>query len=289
VDNYWAYQPIRANLPADLDFGPTECTVASTVAFTREFTYCASSYSSYPVTLRNGTTSARSVAYCGRPTSTEFFISTRTEVWVGIENTRTVSSSSTLPTTIYTVTSESLRSTITATAQLQKRVLDPGPSTDKNTIQATVSMHTDTLVIFPAAPFLSVTIVILLIICTAIIYLVQYSQLRLLPRDFDSPASLLAALYVSEKLKTWAERQQERCMIAAGDNSRKRSRAGSLDEEITVKMGYFTGNDRREHWGIEVIEDYPQLLEDSRLEDEGTMSGQTASSHGRGSDAEPTH
>ena len=105
-----------------------------------------------------------------------------------------------------------------------------------------------------------------MVVSTLVIYLVQNSQLRLLPRDFDSPASLLAAVHASEKLKAWAERHNER---------RKLLRDSHLvdDDDVTVKMGYFTGADGEQHWGIEVVDPPKEVIpeDDSQIGAEERM------------------
>ena len=160
--------------------------------------------------------------------------------------------------------------TVTPAAQLHNRA----PPADPRVIQAKVSVQTETLVISPLALFLSVSIIILLIISTLVIYLVQNRQLRLLPRDFDSPVSLMAAVYASEKLKAWGERQHERReMVELGGRWGKKS-AVPIDDDVAIGMGYFTGVDGEEHWGIEVVEDYPLLLKKSSEEDSLEAGGE---------------
>jgi hypothetical protein len=99
----------------------------------------------------------------------------------------------------------------------------------------------------------------------------QNHQLRLLPRDFDSPASVLAAVYASEKLKVWSKRQHDKRRIVEGHQKsasrfgrrgKKGKRTGydEDDDDVAVGLGYFLGMDAAEHWGIEVVEDRPQLL-----------------------------
>ena len=151
---------------------------------------------------------------------------------------------------------------VTTAARLHKRDTPTTSASDSRVIQAKVSVQTETLVISPAALFLSVAIIILLIISTLIIYLVQNSQLRLLPRDFDSPASLLAAVYASEKLKAWSQRQHERQKIAGRSGRRGKKAAGLIDDDVKVRMGYFSSVDGEEHWGIEVVDDDSTHLEE---------------------------
>ena len=90
----------------------------------------------------------------------------------------------------------------------------------------------------------------------------------MLPRDFDSPASLLAAVYASEKLKAWAQRQYERGKIAEAGGRRSKKGSDLGDDDVAVGMGYFTSADGEQHWGIEVVDDRPLLLEKARREDD---------------------
>jgi hypothetical protein len=115
-----------------------------------------------------------------------------------------------------------------------------------------------------------------------LIFLAQNKRLRLLPRDFDSPASILAAVYASEKLKVWSKRQHDKRRILEGDQKsaswfswwgKKGQRTGydEDDDDVAVGIGYFVGVDGQEHWGIEAVEDHPQLLP---KQSSGISSGQ---------------
>jgi hypothetical protein len=141
-----------------------------------------------------------------------------------------------------------------------------------NIIAAKVSVHTETLVISSVALFLSVTIIAILLICTVIIYLVQNSQLRLLPRDFDSPAGLLATVYASEKLKGWAVQNLDRQSVAQKRTWREKIKNNSDDEPVAASMGYFIGIDGNEHWGIELVDEHLPLLADEVAEDAEVLS-----------------
>jgi hypothetical protein len=105
-----------------------------------------------------------------------------------------------------------------------------------------------------------------------LIFMAQNHQLRLLPRDFDSPASVLAAVYASEKLKVWSKRQHDKRRILQGDQKiasrfgcrgkqgNRRTGYDEDDDDVAVGIGYFIGMGGEEHWGIEVVEDHSQLL-----------------------------
>jgi hypothetical protein len=267
TDDYWAYQPIGASLPSDLDFGATESTLITATTGTIAETFCASSMSTYSTMYPTGMRTF-SVAICARPTLTSYSTWTRTDTYITISDTRISSARSTASSGSRTGSRTGSHATITATASVEKRATATGVLADDRVLNAKVSIHTETLVISSVALFLSITILVLLVIFTAIIFLVQRKQLSLLPRDFDCPASLLAAVYASEKLKAWAEQQHKRRPDVTGTTKRwKSSHANASGVEIAAKMGYFRGVDGKEHWGIEVGEDQPLLMVDRPAED----------------------
>jgi glutathionylspermidine synthase len=130
-------------------------------------------------------------------------------------------------------------------------------------VEAKVSIHVETLVISPVALFLSIATIALLIFYTIVIYLVQNNQLKLLPRNFDSPASVLATVYASEKLYNWAEQQHERRKLVDGE-----ARSSLFGEAITARMSYFTGVDGKDHWDIELADGHAPLLMQTTFEDD---------------------
>lgn len=273
---YWAYQPLEAQLPSDLDFGPTESFVITTETTSWAETLCQSSMSTYskPYT-EDGKEFLKTLSAirCVKPTLTSYSYQTKTYSYWTIEDTRTPSSSSPPASRTHSARSASATSadrTVTPAAQLHRRA-DPTtlPPTNPRIIRAKVSVRTDTLVISPSALFLSISILIFLIISTLVIYIAQTHQLRLLPRDFDSPASILAAVYASEKLKAWAKRQHERRKLADDAGLRGKERDLLVEDDVKVGMGWFRGADGKEHWGIEVMEEYPLLAD----KDEGGNEG----------------
>lgn len=110
--------------------------------------------------------------------------------------------------------------------------------------------------------FLSISILAILIVSATVLYLVQNKYLRLLPRDFDSPASLLAAVYASGRLKNWAERQHQMESTVLPKKGRQwgRDRKDYIDNDTLVSMGHFKDQDGREHWGIEVVDESSDAL-----------------------------
>ncbi|KAF9691269.1 hypothetical protein EKO04_010927 [Ascochyta lentis] len=280
TDDYWAYQPVGASLPLDLDFGATESIVTIATTGTNTETLCASSMSTY---LRSYSDSIEtfSVAKCARPTLTSYSTWARTDTYVTISDTRTTLARSKASASTNPASKSNVRSTTTATASKRKRATATDTLSD-NIIDAEVSIHTETLVVSSLALFLSISILILLVIFTIIIYLTQSKRLSLLHRDFDCPASLLAAVYASEKLQAWSEQQHKRRPGAGmGDTKWRRSHANASEIEAAAKMGYFGGSDGKEHWGIELAMDHSSLMADLRPEVEEVRLQETANSpHG---------
>ena len=275
TDDYWAYQPIGASLPSDMDFGATESTVTTTVVDTNTKILCASSMSTYFRSYSDGIETF-SVAQCARPTFTSYSTWTVTNIYTTISDTRITPARSTTSASANFASESNLSSTITATASIHKRATATVTLSNDNMIDAEVSVHTETLVVSPAALFLSIAILVLLIIFTIITYMVQRIQLSSLPRDFDCPASLLAAVYASERLKNWSEQQHKRFLGVLRDTKWKKSHSNTPEFEVAAKMGYFRGVDGKEHWGIEVPIDHLSLITSLRKDNNGMQSQETA-------------
>jgi hypothetical protein len=253
--DYWAYQPIGASLAADLDFGSTESLFTDVKTYTNTRTLCSSGFSTF---LRSNSMGIETASYerCMSHTATIVETETRTSTYTTITRKQSSSINVALPTPISAAPGSGSHVTVSPTAPIHKRTdtaTAPG-----NTIAAKVSVHTETLVISPVALFLSVTILAILLVFTIVIYVVQNNQLKLLPRDFDSPASLLAAVYASEKLKSWAAQR-----VVTQKGARWEKIRENLDHEpVAASMGYFSGADGKEHWGIELVGENSPLLED---------------------------
>jgi hypothetical protein len=266
---YWAYQPIGATLASDLDFGPTESLFTDAKTYTNTRTLCSSGFSTF---LRSNSMGIETASYerCMSRTATIIETETMTSKYTTIARTQTSSINDALPTPKSTTSETGSHVTISPTAPMHKR--SDTASAPGNIIAAKVSVHTETLVISSVALFLSVTIIAILLICTVIIYLVQNSQLRLLPRDFDSPAGLLATVYASEKLKGWAVQNLDRQSVAQKRTWREKIKNNSDDEPVAASMGYFIGIDGNEHWGIELVDEHLPLLADEVAEDAEVLS-----------------
>lgn len=262
-DDYWAFEPIGATFPSSLDFGATESTVTHRKVITHAETLCDSSFSTYVRSRSDGVQTLLSGS-CVSPITTKYDPTTWTEIYTTIESPSSLTASSTSSPAIARQVTEP---TMTSNAQPLKRSTTPIALPQNDTIPATVHIHTETLVISPVALFISVAIVAILTAITAVIYWVQNSQLNLLPRDFDSPASILAAVYASEKLKGWASQQDKRLTTEKNSSGSKNNKVNKDDKSVAAYMGYFTGADGKEHWGIELVHEHSPLLATESSED----------------------
>jgi hypothetical protein len=143
-------------------------------------------------------------------------------------------------------------------------------------IIATITTSVPVLAISTVALFLSVGILVILILSTLIVFLKPPKSLHLLPRDVDSPASLLAFVYRSEKLQAWVKEQDELGRLGAkprGGNGSNRFSGSNYkraeqeeDDDVWVGMGYFRGSDGTERWGMEVMDGVGETGMDDRGE-----------------------
>jgi hypothetical protein len=262
-DDYWAFEPIGASLPLDLDFGAIESVLTHRKVITHANTLCDSGFSTYIRSRSDGVQTLLNGS-CVNPTSTIYEISTRTEIYTTIESPSTLDI---LPTSSPIGARRAADPKMTSTAQITKRSITAVVLPRDSMISATVHVHTETLVISPVALFLSVAIVAFLIAFTAVIYLVQNSYLNLLPRDFDSPASILTAVYASEKLKGWASQQDKQLTTEKKSSGSKKDEGTKDDKSVAASMGYFTSADGKEHWGVELIQEHSPLLVTESSED----------------------
>ncbi|PSN62798.1 hypothetical protein BS50DRAFT_624589 [Corynespora cassiicola Philippines] len=283
--DYWAYQPFDESLPPDLDFGPVESWVTEVVTETSTLRLCDISTSSDKPTPIDGAENSMGLPFqpacTGGSVVTSFSVYTETLSSLTIPDTRPSSASKTTKTsrrtaasTGHTLTQTSstrsaTRSAPRSSSQLAKRATTT-PTDDPRIIPAKISVRTEILAISPVALFLSVSIIFLLIAFTLVIYSVQNRSLRMIPRDFDSPASVMAAVYASDKLKAWAERRHEDRQIENTNGRWRKRELGPTNDgdDVRVKMGYFTSAEGEEHWGIEVVDEHRPLLDKSSPEDD---------------------
>jgi hypothetical protein len=71
-------------------------------------------------------------------------------------------------------------------------------------VNATLSTPVDELRMSPAAAILSMTILVILIIVTIMIYTTNRRQYKAIPRNVDTLASTLGWIYASKRLLAWA-------------------------------------------------------------------------------------
>jgi len=92
------------------------------------------------------------------------------------------------------------------------------------------------------------------------VFVEQRKYIKLLPRDVETPGSILAFVYASKKLQTWARERHEKGQWDDGEGSRlslamikemvgRTKGKGEADELMEASMGPFDSN---EHWGVEI-------------------------------------
>lgn len=118
----------------------------------------------------------------------------------------------------------------------------------------------DQLVMAPAAVVLCLMVLSFLITITIIIYIFYRQYFKALPRDVDTLASVLGFVYDSPRLLQWVKENQ-----ASKDWNHKRHEGDGL----MVKMGYFEGSEKKQRWGVEILEG----AEVVRLTDERSKNG----------------
>ncbi|KAF1959391.1 hypothetical protein CC80DRAFT_585878 [Byssothecium circinans] len=190
--DYWAYQPLGARLPDDLDNGTLEIMTATSTQ-TSVITMRISVASEYERTYtesKGGETRTRTVTNTRMtytPTLTSHKTRKITITTDTIRNTRSTASLSILSSQSGTATKSSATnadSTTITSAPVAKQGSSTDATDDPRKIRAKVTIRTETLVISPLALFLSVGILIFLPLSAIFIFVVRNSQL-------PSPASRL--------------------------------------------------------------------------------------------------
>ena len=77
------------------------------------------------------------------------------------------------------------------------------PSYANRTIQAVVHINVEQLVMFPAAVFLCLAILVFLAVTTILVYFPYATYFKALPRDVETLVSVLAFVYDSPRLREW--------------------------------------------------------------------------------------
>ncbi|CZR53400.1 uncharacterized protein PAC_03278 [Phialocephala subalpina] len=113
------------------------------------------------------------------------------------------------------------------------------------TVNSVVTTRISQLDLSPAAVFLCLSILIFLLLTTAVILSWHRNYLRLLPRDVDTLGSVLGFVYASERLLSQAD-----------DKEALKTDAGGTE---MVRMGWFESRGKR-RWGVEIVDRPPDLV-----------------------------
>jgi hypothetical protein len=125
--------------------------------------------------------------------------------------------------------------------------------TSHPTILATYSIPVEQLVMSPVAVYLCLSILALLILTTTVMYSVNRSHFKALPRDVDTLASTLAFVHGSDRLLDWAQ-DGASAKPWYKLRSRKDKLARQQSKRLMAQMGPFKDHDGNDAWGIELIE-----------------------------------
>ncbi|THX43800.1 hypothetical protein D6D10_00823 [Aureobasidium pullulans] len=121
--------------------------------------------------------------------------------------------------------------------------------TPKDT-QANLIIPIEQLIMSPIAFFLSISLLSFLILTTIIMYSVNRTRYKTLPRDVDTLASMIAFIHGSEKLLAWSKDSQH---SGAWYRSWTSKSQPAEDREMKAQMGSFYDLEGRERWGIELV------------------------------------
>lgn len=111
-----------------------------------------------------------------------------------------------------------------------------------STVNATIHVNIQQLHMSPAAVYLSLSILAILLAITCWVYTRHRRYFKALPRDVDSLASVLGFVYASPKLLSWVAEHKHEKDWGLG-------RGG--EAEVVARMGWFDGD----HWGIELLDE----------------------------------
>ncbi|EXJ68749.1 uncharacterized protein A1O5_08543 [Cladophialophora psammophila CBS 110553] len=267
-DGYWAYQRIGTRLPSDLDFAPlVTTTLTATTTYTLDnYITLTPMVSTTFETRYNGTVVTSSgirpytmLSYVGTTTTTETLTFVQTTYPSSPASASKDFAVSTSPLSAIASGSSAIPG-LDATTRTTSSA-DPGVTRALQMIPAKLSVRKEILIISPLAVFLSVGILVYLLMSTVIVYL-QRGRFKLLPRDIDTPASVLGFVYASAKLQKWAKQPEDMDTLntANGDHKiedakvddAKRPKRSSKGTETLIGMGSFTDKNGNRHWGCEL-------------------------------------
>jgi len=112
------------------------------------------------------------------------------------------------------------------------------------TVDALIQVEIQQLHMSPAAVYLCLAILSILLTITGWVYTRHRQYFKALPRDVDSLASILGFVHASPKLLKWVEEHKYE-----KDWGLSKTKKGEAD--VMASMGWFDGD----HWGIELLEE----------------------------------
>ncbi|KAI4716309.1 hypothetical protein E4T48_07491, partial [Aureobasidium sp. EXF-10727] len=116
--------------------------------------------------------------------------------------------------------------------------------------EAKLIIPVEQLIMSPVAVFLSISLLAFLVLTTIVMYTVNRGHYKLLPRDVDTLASMLAFVHGSEKLLDWS---QSSTRAGAWYRSWSSKDHSSEDAHVKAQMGSFRDKGGNERWGIELV------------------------------------
>jgi hypothetical protein len=116
-------------------------------------------------------------------------------------------------------------------------------------VNVTIHIPVEQLVMSSVSVYLCLSLLLFLLLVTAVMYIVNHGRMKELPRNVDTLASTLAFVYGSEKLLAWTasapKTQPWYKALFSKDLGTRQPKA---------RIGYFTSSDGVERWGIELVD-----------------------------------
>lgn len=162
--------------------------------------------------------------------------------------------------------------------------LDTGNRTSATDFEAQATLHvpTEQLVMSPISVIMCFVLLTILIIIITIIYTTDRKLYKMIPRDVDNLASILAFTHGSDKLLAWVRNAPPPKPWYHTLFSRSLQEEG---EQVKARLGPFIGADGTERWGIELVDQDEN--EDERIPMEPTVESiEMEDRLGRGMQAE---
>jgi hypothetical protein len=116
-------------------------------------------------------------------------------------------------------------------------------------VNATLHSPAEQLVMSPLSVFLCISLLAVLILITLIVYTINHDFYKVMPRDVDNIASILALVYASENLLNWVRTVKPAkpwYRILFSDESS----LGSGGEQGKARLGPFRSADGTQRWGV---------------------------------------